>query len=164
MDLCLGRSGILIDNVEVEGSLDVTVDVNKSIVGTDLLNLGAVNNNLLAINVIVVLSLQSIGNLNVVDRTEQLAVFTDLSGDANALAVEGSLKSLGILAELFLFESALTQCLFVHFLIGGSGDDSQTLREEVIVGVAVLYGHDVVLISQIDNVLFQYNFHLFFLL
>ena len=86
MDLCLGRSGILIDNVEVEGSLDVTVDVNKSIVGTDLLNLGAVDNNLLAINVIVVLSLQSISNLNVVDRTEQLAVFTDLSGDANALA------------------------------------------------------------------------------
>ena len=96
-------------------SLDLFVDIDLGRESTHFFELGTVNNDFLTVDVVVVLLLQSLGNLVAGDGTKKMAIFTNLGNQADNFLVDSSLQSFGILAEFLFFESALADVLSVDF-------------------------------------------------
>ena len=150
------------DDLDVEFGFDLFVDVDLG--GVVANGLDGVDADLLAVNVVVVLLFEGFGNHDVVDATKELAVLTDFDDELHGLAVEGSLLGLSVLAEGFLLVGTLTQVLGVDLLVDGSGDDGHSFGKKIVVGIAVLNVDDFVFVAEVGHILFEYDFHLFFLL
>ena len=117
-------SDLFSNDLEVEFGLNLLVDIDFG--GIVANSLDSLDGNVLTVDVVVVLLLESLGNHDVVDTTEELTVLTNFDDDLHSLAVEGSLLGLGVLAEGFLLVGALTQVLGVDLLVDGSGDDGHS--------------------------------------
>lgn len=150
------------DNLDVEFGFDLFVDVDLG--GVVANGLDGVDSYLFAVDVVVVLLFEGFGNHDVVDAAEELAVLTDFDDELHGLAVEGSLLGLSVLAEGFLLVGALAQVLGMDLLVHGSGDNGHSFGKKIVVGIAVLNVDDFVFVAQVGHILFQYDFHLFFLL
>ena len=126
-------------------------------------SLHILNHNLLAVDVEAQL-LQLIGNLQrvyaTVDDTRRANLCSNCQGNTSQLVGNGlsSLLNLGKLHGL------LTQVLCQHLLSAFAGDNGLACRNKIVASVTRLNIHDIVLVTQADNIFFQNNFHKSYLL
>ena len=101
---CLTEVFCLFSNhFKIDFCFDLLMDIDNGGIVAYFFNLGTIHNNFFAVDVVVMLLLEGIGNLDVVHCTEEPTLFADLGGDADTLSVEGGFQSFSILADFFLF-------------------------------------------------------------
>lgn len=111
-------------------------------------------NDNLAVNVVAELS-EGFGNLESAYRAVDGVVGTGLGCDGEELyALKSSGCSFGVGLDLGDLVSALALVLGENLEGALSGDDSLSLRDEVIAAVAVLYFYDIILVSKVSDVFF----------
>ncbi len=147
------------DNVDFDFHLEVAVQVHLSGVLAQLLDSVLVDGDFVTVDLNVMLSFEGVGHHDIVHRTEECAGFRSLCRDIDFEAFDLTSQEFGFLADLFSLESALFDGFRQHFLLCRGSEFGITLRNEVIAGITVLNLYEIIGITQISYVLFQYDFH-----
>ena len=91
---------LLGDDLDIQLSLNLLVNIDLSGIVTD--GLDVLDNDILAVHIVVMLLLEGLSNHDVIHATEQLTILTDLDDQLHSLAVQSSLLGLSVLAQSLL--------------------------------------------------------------
>ena len=116
---------------------------------------GVFDDDRLAVDVEALLC-EFLGYLDVGNGAEDGAGGAYLGGDGECHAVDLGCEFLGVLLDLGQLVGALFELFGQDFLGRGGSDDGFSLGDEVVAAVSVLDGDDVVLITEVGYVFFQY--------
>lgn len=103
--------------------------------------------------------LKSFSDLESVDRTEDGACCAGLCSDGEAYAFESGGESFSFSLDLCELVGALTLVFCKNLQRRFGGDDSLSLRDEVVTAIPVLYFNYIVLVSKVGDVFFKNYLH-----
>ena len=102
---------------------------------------------------------QSLSNLSSTDTSIKSTCSRNLCRNLKNYSFESLCTILCCCLQYFKFMCLLTKILCQHFLCRLRSNYALTLWDKIVASIATLYIYYIILVSQADNIFFQYNFH-----